>query len=69
MEAHGNMGLKDQVLALKWVQKNIRSFGGDPSRVIAFGTSSGAMCAHSHLLSPMSRGSLDWTEGKCLNIE
>lgn len=52
----GNFGLKDQVLALKWVQKNIGAFGGNPRQVTIFGQSVGGVAAHMHMLSKQSAG-------------
>jgi hypothetical protein len=52
----GNNGLKDQVMALYWVRRNIAQFGGDPNNVTIFGASAGGASVHYHMLSPMSQG-------------
>lgn len=52
----GNAAMKDQVLALKWVQKNIEIFGGDPNKVTLAGLSAGAHSATGHMLSSLSDG-------------
>lgn len=41
-EGVGNYGVRDQILAFEWVAKNIKSFGGDPSRITAVGQSAGS---------------------------
>jgi hypothetical protein len=51
-----NNGLKDQVMALRWVRQNIAQFGGDPDNVTIFGASAGGASVHYHMLSPMSQG-------------
>jgi para-nitrobenzyl esterase len=51
-----NLGLQDQVAALRWVQENIAAFGGDPARVTLAGGSAGAMCVTTLLAMPSAKG-------------
>ncbi|XP_077563330.1 acetylcholinesterase-like [Haemaphysalis longicornis] len=52
----GNVGIWDQLLVLKWVQKNIAKFGGDPAMVTVKGQSAGAVSAGLHAISTQSKG-------------
>uniref|UniRef100_A0A7G3ABS3 Carboxylic ester hydrolase n=1 Tax=Lutzomyia longipalpis TaxID=7200 RepID=A0A7G3ABS3_LUTLO len=56
LECPGNFGYKDQTMAMRWVKENIGCFGGDTNSITLFGQSAGAVSAHMHMLSPLSKG-------------
>ena len=52
----GDYGLMDQQAALRWVQQDIRQFGGDPRNVTIFGESAGGLSVLTQIVSPAARG-------------
>jgi para-nitrobenzyl esterase len=52
----GNYGSLDQIEMLRWIQRNIRSFGGDPNHVFLFGTSAGGGNICALMTSPLAKG-------------
>ena len=54
--ASGNFGLLDDIALLRWVQKNITAFGGDPNRVTIGGQSAGAGSVGFMAMSPLAKG-------------
>lgn len=52
----GNYGLLDVIAGLKWVQRNVAAFGGDPGNVTIFGQSAGAWVINNLMISPAARG-------------
>ena len=51
-----NLGLLDQIAALRWVRDNIAGFGGDPGNVTIFGLSAGGWSTVSLMVMPQARG-------------
>jgi para-nitrobenzyl esterase len=51
-----NLGLRDMLAALQWVQENIQEFGGDPGNVTLYGESGGGIAVSCLLASPLSTG-------------
>lgn len=52
----GNNGIRDQILALRWVKSNVEYFGGNPNSITNIGMSAGAASVYIHNLSPLTDG-------------
>lgn len=55
-DAPTNLGIRDQILALTWVQQNIAAFGGDPGNVTVMGESAGGMSVATLMAAPPAQG-------------
>jgi hypothetical protein len=58
----GDYGIFDQVMALQWIQENIRAFRGDPDKVTIFGNSAGGWSVSLHLILEQSKGMISVLE-------
>jgi len=54
--ASGNLGLRDQQLAIQWTRNYIQNFGGDPNKITIFGESAGGGSVHAQVLSHLNQG-------------
>lgn len=52
----GNYGSLDQIAVLRWLQRNVAAFGGDPNRIMLFGTSAGGGSICALMTAPAARG-------------
>lgn len=52
----GNVGLKDQIMALEWIKDNIEHFGGDPEKITVMGQSAGSASVAYLLQAPQTEG-------------
>nr|XP_013114343.1 unnamed protein product [Stomoxys calcitrans] len=56
LQIPGNAGIKDQIMALKWVKENIQNFNGDPNNITLFGESAGGGSTHLLMSTPRAKG-------------
>ncbi|XP_066974676.1 juvenile hormone esterase-like [Macrobrachium rosenbergii] len=65
-DSPGNMGLMDQITALRWIQNYIKNFGGNRDQVTVFGQSAGGASTSWMQLTPLTNGSAPANEGRDL---